>query len=177
MSARQSGSCPHRISRSNEHPDDPIVPGCIIRLNKGVYMLLKKPGHNAVLRCQVTLAHDPSGPLSFGVKDQQAPAPIIPADLRACQVDGTVPFFRLAVVPEKRAGFGTLLKNTRITKERDLVRVNGYCCSFTGVLVLYKEMIIPQVFLYRMDQAKVAATFTTLAAFKRQSEHRNLVLH
>jgi hypothetical protein len=156
---------------------NPIVPGGIIRLNQGVYMILKKPGQHAVLRCKVTLAHDPAGPLSTGIEDQQAPAPIVPADLRACQVDGTVSFFGLAVIPEKRTGFGAFQKNTLITKERDLVRVNGYCCSFTGILVLYKEMIIPQLFQYRMDQAKVAATFTALAAFKRQSYHRYRVLH
>ena len=128
-----------------------LVPCCIVRFNKMVDLLFKKPGQGLIFRCKVALAHDPAGPLSFGIEDQQAPAAIVPADLRAGQVDRAVPFFRSPVVPEKRAGFGTFKKNTLVTKESNLVRVNGHLCFFTGILVVYQEPVIPVVFPDGMD--------------------------
>ena len=136
-----------------------------------VDMLFKKPGQRLVLRCQVALAHDPSGPLSVGIKDQQAPAAIVPADLRARQVDGTVPFRGCPVIPEKRAGLGTFPENARVIEEGNLVGVNGNGCFFTRVLVLHEETVIPVVLLYEMDQPEMAAAFTALAAFKWHSCH------
>ena len=85
--------CPHRIPGHNQYPDYPLIPCCIVRFNKVVDLLLKKPGQGLIFRCKVALAHDPACPLSFGIEDQQAPAAIIPADLRAGHVDRAVPFF------------------------------------------------------------------------------------
>jgi len=102
------------------------------------------------------------------IKDQQAPAAIVPADLRACQVDGTVSFRRWCIIPEKWACLGTFGENTRITIEGYLFRVYRYRCFFTRVLITQLKVIIPVVFFNYMDQAKVAATFSALTAFKRQ---------
>jgi hypothetical protein len=121
----------------------------------------------------MALAHDPPCPLSFRIEDQQAPAAIIPADLRACLVDGTVSFRGCPVIPEKRACLGTFLKDTLVTKECNLVRVNDHRGFFTRVLILYKEVEIPVVFLDDMDQPEMAAAFSTLAAFKWHSSHHD----
>jgi hypothetical protein len=140
-----------------------------------VDMLFKEPGQRFVLRCQVALAHDPPGPLSFRIKDQQVPAAIIPADLRACQVNGTVSFRGYLIVPEKRTGFGTVKENGLVIEEGDLVRVNRHHCLFTCILVVYEKPVIPVVFPDGMDKPEMAAAFPALAAFKRHSCHSDRI--
>jgi hypothetical protein len=137
-----------------------------------VDMLFKEPGQYLVFRCKVALAHNPPSPFSFLIKDKQAPAAIVPADLRAGQVDSTVPLFRCPVITEKRACLRAFQKNLVIAKECYLVRINTDRCFFTGVLVVYKEAVIPVVLPDGMDQPEMAATFPALAAFKRHSSHR-----
>jgi hypothetical protein len=127
----------------------------------------------------MTPAHDPPGSLSFGIKDQQAPAAIVPADPRACLVDGTVSFRGRLFIPEKRACLGTFGENALIKKEPDLVGVDGYRCFFTSVLVVDQKTVIPEVFFYYMDLAQIAAAFPALPTFKRQRINLtgNRVLH
>jgi hypothetical protein len=135
-------------------------------------MVFKEPGQCLVFRCKVSLAHDPSCPFSARIKDQHTPAAIVPADLRAGQVDGAVPLFSAPVIPEKRACLGAFQKNIFVAKECYLVRINTDRCFFTGILVVYQEVVIPVVLPDGMDQPKMAATFPALAAFKRHSSHR-----
>ena len=59
-------------------------------------------------------------------------------------------------------------KNTRITIEGYLVRVNRYRCFFTRVLVIHQEMVISWFFNYFMDLPQITAAFSALTAFKRQ---------
>ena len=54
------------------------------------------------------LPHDPPGAFPFGSKDQDVPAAIVPADLRAGEVDGTVAFLTHSIIPEEGTGFRTL---------------------------------------------------------------------
>jgi len=83
-------------------------------------------------------------------------------------VDGTVPFSGYLVIPEERACLGTFRKDAVVKKERNLIRVHGYRCSFPRVLVADDEPVLPVIFLYPMDQPEMAAAFTAPAAFKRQ---------
>jgi hypothetical protein len=122
-----------------------------------VDLLFEQPGQVFIFRRKMTLAHDPACPLSGGIEDQQAPAAIIPADLRACQVDGTVPLRGCPVIPEKRAGLGAFRKNMPVTKEGNLIRVNSYCGFFPRVLVFYKEPVITVIFLDGMDKSEMTA--------------------
>jgi hypothetical protein len=119
----------------------------------------------------VALAHDPACPPSSGIKDQQAPAAIVPADLRAGQVDSTISFFRSRVIAEERAGLGTFPEDAPVAEERYLVRVNCHGIFFTSILVPYKETVIPIILLYDMNQPKMTAAFPALTAFKRHSYH------
>jgi len=45
-------------------------------------------------------------PAFLFIKNQQAPAAIVPTDLRACQVNSASTLSRMPVIPEKRAGLG-----------------------------------------------------------------------
>jgi len=121
----------------------------------------------------VALAHDPPGPFSLGGKDQHVPAAIVPADIRACLVDGTVTFRGSPVIPEKGACLGSPLENTLVTKEGNLVRINGHRCFFPGVLVPDEEPVVAVLFRNGMDQSEMAAALTALAAFKRHSYHHD----
>lgn len=150
--------------------DEPLVPGSIIGFGDGVDLVFKNFCQPFLFRCKESLAHDPPGPFPLRVKDQDAPAAIIPADLRACQVDGAVPFCLVPVEPEERTCLGAFGKYTPVPEQSILVRVNRHFRFLSGILVVDKVPVVPVILPYRMDKAKVAATFPALAAFKRHVE-------
>ena len=119
----------------------------------------------------MTLAHDPPGPLPPGVEDQQPPAAIVPADLRACQVNGAVAFRRRLVIPEERTCLRTFSEDTPITKEFNLVRVDDDGCSFPGILVTDQKPIRSAFLFNGMNEAQMTAAFPALMAFERQMTH------
>ena len=116
--------------------------------------------------------HNPPGAFPIGCKDQDVPAPIVPANLRAGEVDGTVAFRSHWVIPEERTGFRTLSKDAPVRKEPNLVRVNTDCGLLTSVLVVHDKPVIAKVCVNNMDKSQVAATFPALLAFER---HTNLL--
>jgi len=118
------------------------------------------------------LAHDPPGTFPFRSQDQDVPAAIVPADLRAGEVDGTVAFRSHSIIPEERTGFGTLSKDAPVRKEPDLVRVYTDRGLLTGVLVVHDKPVIAKVCVYDVDKSQVAATLPALLAFER---HTNLL--
>lgn len=114
----------------------------------------------------MTLAHDPSDSSPRAIEDEQAPAAVVPADLRACQVDGAVSLRRRRIVPEERARLRPFGEDTRVGKEGDLVRIDRDFRRLTRVPVADQEAAIPIIGMDRMDQAQVTAAFAALAAFK-----------
>ena len=115
------------------------------------------------------LTHDPPGAFPFWGKDQDVPAAIVPADLRAGEVDGTVTLRFYSIIPEERTGFRTLSKDAIVRKEPDLVRVNTDRGLLTGVLVGHDKPVIAKVCVNEMDKSQVAATFPALLAFERHT--------
>jgi hypothetical protein len=166
--ALTTGLCPYRIPGTDQNPDHHVIPGCIIGLGLVTDIVLKKTGKPFIFRCQKPGSHNPPGSLSRGIKDQQAPAAIVPADFRAGKVNGTVSLRRFRFVPEKRTCFGAFCKNAPVKKKAYLVRVNGHRRFLARVPVIDKKVIVPEVFFYLVDLAQVAAAFTTLTTFKRQ---------
>jgi hypothetical protein len=127
-------------------------------------LFLEDPGQPLVIRCKEPLAFDASHPLPPGIKDQDAPAAVVPADRRAGQVYGAVPLS--AIKAEERAGLGAFGKDLPVSEECDFIRVDCNGSNLTGILVSYREAMVPKVLLYGMDKAEMAATFPALAALK-----------
>ena len=117
------------------------------------------------------LTHNPPDAFSFRCKDQDVPAAIVPAYLRAGEVDGTVAFLTHRIIPEEGTGFRTLSKDASVRKEPDLVRVNTDRGLLTRVLVVHDKPVIAKVCVYDMDESQVAATFPALLAFERHTDH------
>jgi len=163
-----TGSGLYPISCHGKCPEQPDIPVRIVASGHVVNLLFKNTGQCFIFRCQESLAHNSSGSFPCGIEDEDTPAAIVPADLRACLVDGTVSFHRRCIIPEEGACLGTFGENTCIIIEGYLVRVNNYRCFFTRVLVIHQEVIIPGFFYYLMNQPQVAAALSTLTAFKRQ---------
>jgi len=115
------------------------------------------------------LVHDPPGPPPPEIEDEQAPAAVVPADLRACEVNGTVCLPGLLVGAEKRACLGKFFKNAAVKEEVDLVRVNRYLGFLAGVHVAHQKTVLTPFFFYCVDQPEMAAALTALLAFERQS--------
>jgi len=115
------------------------------------------------------LVHDPPGPPPPEIEDEQAPAAVVPADLGACQVDGTVCLFGLLVGAEKRACLGTFFKNAAVKEEQDLVGVHSHRCLLAGVLVAHQKTVLTPFFFYCVDQPEMAAALAALLALERQS--------
>jgi hypothetical protein len=116
----------------------------------------------------VPLVHDPPGPSPPVVKDEQAPAAVVPADFGACQVDGAKGFAGTLIVAEERAGLGKFFKNAAVKEKVDLVGVDRHLCFLAGVLVAQKKTQFPAVFFYPVDQAEVAAALAALLALEWQ---------
>jgi hypothetical protein len=114
------------------------------------------------------LVHDPPGSPPPIIKDEQAPAAKIPADLGACQVDGAPGFPALLVMPEKGACLGKFLKHAAVKKDLNFVGVNRYFCFLTGVLVAQQKAVLPAFFFYCVDQTKMAAALAALLALEWQ---------
>ena len=117
------------------------------------------------------LAHDPPGSFSPGIEDQHPPAAIVPADLRAREMDGAVALRCRCIIPEERAGFGALGKDAFVMEEFVLVRVDSDRGLLACVLVVDDEPVIPKILVYDVDEPQVAATLPTLLAFERHSPH------
>ena len=156
---------PHGVARFSKNPYEPFVPRGIIGIGGGINLFLEDPGQPLILRCQEALALDPPCPFSLTIKDQQAPAAIVPADCRAGHVDSAVAFSGNKT--EERACLGSFGKNTPVSEECNLVRVDFNRRNLTGILVPEPEAPVPQIIQYRVDKTKVAATFPALAALKR----------
>lgn len=162
------GSGPHRVTGPDQYLNHMPVPCGIVGFDQTVDLFFKEPGQRSILRSQVTSAHDPSGSPPQTVKDEQAPAAVVPADLRSRQVDGAVSFRSRRIIPEKRARLRSLGEDACIGKQGDLIRINRHLCRFTRVLVADQVAVIPIIDMDRMDQAQVTAAFAALAAFKCQ---------
>ena len=158
-----------RVSGVNKYPDHPVVPGCIVQPGKMIDIIFKQPGQVRIFRRKMALAHNPAGPVSSGIKDQDSPAAVIAADLRTRQVNGAVTLRRRSVEPEERARLRAFQKDTPVAKEIDLVRVDNYFSLFPGILVVDEKPVIPVILPDSMDQPEMAAAFPALAAFKRHS--------
>jgi len=165
----RSPSLPHRVACPCQDADHPVVPGCVIGLADRVDALFEELAQDCIFRSKMPLVHDPPGSPSPEIEDEQAPAAVVPADLGACQVDGTVCLPGLLVGAEKRACLGKFFKNAAVTVELDLVRVNRYLCLLAGVLVAHQKSVLTPFFFYCVDQPKMAAALTALLAFERQS--------
>lgn len=116
----------------------------------------------------MALAHDPSGPLPPCPEDQQPPAAIVPADLRAGQVDGAVALCGWPVEPEEWTGLRAFGEDTLVLEEFDLVRVDDDRCPFPGVYISDLKPVPSAVLFDGMDQAQMTAAFPALVAFERQ---------
>jgi hypothetical protein len=113
------------------------------------------------------LAHDPPGSFPIGCKDQESPAAIVPAYLRAGEVHGAIALRCTSIIPEERACLGTFGKYALVKKEPGLVRVDSDGGFLTGVLVIHHEPVIAKVCVYDVDKSQVTATLPALLAFER----------
>ena len=102
------------------------------------------------------------------VEDQKTPAPVVPADLRAGEVYGTVGFFAPGLVPEKRARVREFFKDTRVIEEFTLIRIDCDRRCFTGIIIVDQEPVIAVLFPYHMDVPELVAAFPALETFEGQ---------
>jgi hypothetical protein len=103
------------------------------------------------------------------VEDQEAPASVIPAYLRAGLVHGAISQLAAGLVPEKGAGMGEFFKDALVIKEFMLVGIDRDRCLFTGIIVADQEAVISEIFLDNMDITEMAAAFPALETFESQS--------
>jgi hypothetical protein len=78
------------------------------------------------------------------IKDEQPPAAVVAADLRACQVYRATGIFPAGVVSEKRAGLGMFIKNARIRKKLPLIGINTDGSFLNGIIVADQKRKSPQ---------------------------------
>jgi hypothetical protein len=109
---------------------------------------------------------DTPSPPSGMVEDQETPAPVVPAYLRAGQVHGAEGLLAPGLVTEKRAGMRKFFKDALVIKELVLVRIDSHRGLFTGIVVIDQEAVIPEFFLDDMNVPEVFAAFPALEAFK-----------
>jgi|WetSurMetagenome_2_1015567.scaffolds.fasta_scaffold23769_5 hypothetical protein len=103
------------------------------------------------------------------VEDQQSPAFIVPADLRAGFVHSAAGLFTPGQVPEKGAGMRQFCKDALVIEEGMLVRIDDNRALFPGIIIADQKTVLPVLFPDRMDIPEVAAAFPAPEAFKGQA--------
>lgn len=131
-----AGLFPHRITGTGKDPNHSILPDRIILLPVIFDAALPEFCQQSILGAECPYVFDPAGPPAAVIQDEQAPAPVVPADLRPCQVNGAVRELTSWLVPEKRAGIGQFCKNALIQEEFPFVGIYRYWRFFPGILVM-----------------------------------------
>jgi hypothetical protein len=147
-----------------------MFPPMIVRFMVVLDAIHPDPVQEHIVRYKRPDVLDLPHPSSAVVEDEEAPAPIIPAHLRAGQVYGTIRQFTSRLVTEERAGLRKLFKDTRVIKNIMLVRIHGHQGLFIGVPVVDEEAVISILLFDAVDKAKMCATISALETFKRHKK-------
>jgi hypothetical protein len=121
-----------------------------------------------IIGTECTDRFDSPDPSSGMVENEEAPAPVIPADLRPGQVNSAVRQLAAGTVAEKRAGVGEFFKDTLVIKEFVFFRIHGNRSLFTGIIVVNQKPVIAICLLYDVNVPQVTAAFAALETFKGQ---------
>jgi|SRR5208337_20488 len=95
---------PDSITGTHEDPDHGILPFLIVRLAVDFGAAVPDTGKKGIIRAEGSDILDTARPPPGMIEDEKAPAPIVPADLRAGEVNRTVRQNASGPVPEERAG-------------------------------------------------------------------------
>ena len=125
-----------------------------------------KAGQDRVLGIQSPDKPDLPGDPTPAVDNEESPAPVVPADLRAGQVYRAESFSASRFVAKKRAGVGECFKDAFVVEERDLIRIDGDNGFFSGVLIMDYKPVITDFFSYYVNVPQFAAAIPALEAFE-----------
>ena len=159
-------------------PGNFFFPELIIGFVQGIDQRSPEPGQVFFVRKEGSLVHNPPRSRSPGIQDEQAPAPVIPADRRAGVVDRAAGFPVILLVPQEWACLRMFRKNAVIQEEVVFILIDGNCRFLPGIFVVDQKRKPARNFLYGMDLAHVMTALTALPAFKnhirRLPDHRML---
>ena len=103
---------PDGIASVPEDRDYFLIPHIIVRFDQVFNAGHPETGQIWIIGKECTLVHDPASSGSPLVQDKEAPAPVIPANLRSRQMNGAEGFPVFWVIPQKGAGFFLFQKNS-----------------------------------------------------------------
>ena len=173
---RSASLSPDAVTCLPEDPDHLVLPFFVIRFLVIFDAALPKPDKERIFGTEGTDILDPPRPPAPVVEDQEPPAAVVAADLRPCQVNGTVCLLAPGAVAEERAGMRKLFKNALIIKEFPLVRVDSYRGLLSGIRIADQETVLPVLFLYDVNPAEVAAAVPALETLEGQNPPRYRML-
>ena len=87
------------------------------------------------------------------IQDEQAPAAVIPADLRTGQMDGAEPLPAAGFVTKKRTRIRQSVKDTPVFEHADFIRINDNISFLTGIPVEYQKPVVSPVLFDYMNQS------------------------
>jgi hypothetical protein len=99
-------------------------------------------------------------------QDKKTPAPVIPTDFRAGNMNCTIGFLLAFTITHEGACLRLFEKNAFIGKKLVLVLINNYHGFLPGILIVDQKLILAKGFLYGVDLPHMVAALTALLAFK-----------
>ena len=144
--------------------DDGPVPFLIIEAGECWLDLFPEVLQFLRIRKEGPLVQDTTGPFAGCVRDEQAPAAVIAADVRAGIVH-RAPCLSFRIKPEERACIRQSLKTAFVLIEGIFVRIHPDFLYIAGIVVVYDKGVVPPVFCNCVDEFHVAAAVAALTAF------------